>query len=372
MDQDMKLNIPIVIYSFSRPAYLEKLLISIKQQKGIRISGNFIHLLQDGAVSPRSGVAYCEQSTIDECVRIFKKHFPGGFVHLAPHNLGIAMNVFRGEELVFRVMDRDIGYFFEDDLELGPHYIAMLERVREEASKYERVGYFAAYGHHRAKSNPQHAKFISLEHHWGFGLKRSCWEAMLPWLSDFFTIWKEVDYKGRPHLRLLECYLSKDVASNQTSQDVARTMACASLGFARINTDVCYARYIGAEGQSFRPESFERNGFHEMNFVEHLPETLAPLSEEFVDSVIASKREFHTRYRNDQLEPYLSGMRAKFFNPDVPVTREDIDALWRLLLDRLPDDEGYYARTIGAKTIRQLRTGLLKSIEARSKSFFLS
>jgi hypothetical protein len=247
----------------------------------------------------------------------------------------------------------------------------MLEKIREEVSANDKVGYFAAYGNHQAKSDPQHAKYVSLEHHWGFALRRRCWEAMLPWMSDFFDIWKEIDYKGRPHLRLLECYLSKDVASSQTSQDVARTMACASLGFARINTDVCYARYIGAEGQSFRPEAFERKGFHEMNFVEHLPQTLGPLTDDLLESIINWKRDHHARYRATQFEPYLAGMRQKLFNPDVPVTREDIDALWRLLLDRLPDDENYYAKNIGVKTIRQLRSGLLKSTEARSKSYLL-
>jgi hypothetical protein len=362
---------PIVIFAFNRPEYLERLCRSLKAQQGVALDPRNIHLMQDGAVSPRSGMRFAEDEAIAANIAAFQAEFPQGKVHAAPRNLGIALNLHRGESLAFERLGAEVSYFFEEDLELGPHYLAMLEAIRAQLPEHPRLGYFAAYGNHRQAADPAKPGFIPLEHHWGFGLTRNCWRAMQPWLAPFHAIWNETDYQARPHLRLVECYLDKAVASAQSSQDVAKTMAAADLGFGRVNTDVCYARYIGKQGQSFREANFQRHGFDAMDYATQWPAEPPRLTAALLDGLIAAKRAHHARFRAERFGSELEAMRQRLFNPDRPATRQDVMDLWRLLMDRLPDDEGYYERNVGKSTVRHIRTSLLRGREARCKSFFM-
>jgi hypothetical protein len=360
---------PVIIFAFSRPEYLRRLCASLKAQQGVVLRDEQVHLLQDGATSLKSGVTYGDPKLLQECVEAFYEYFPNGKVHAAPHNLGIAMNILRGEKLVFETLDEEVGYFFEEDLELGPCYLAMLERMRAMLRDHPSVGYFAAYGNHRVESDPEAPKIVPLEHHWGFALTRRCWRALLPWLQPFYDIWSEIDYQSRPHLRIVEVYAQKKVASTQSSQDVAKTMGCAELGFARINTDVCYARYIGEKGQSFTAATFARLGYEKMHYATAMPAKGPVLTAEQVAEIAERKRAHHTMLREKTYEAELEKMRQRLYNPDKPATREEIDWLWRLLMDRVPEGEHYYEKNVGISTVRQIRAGLLKSREARAKSF---
>lgn len=372
MDQAApRISAPIIIYAFNRPDYLDRLCLSLKAQQGVTLRDGDVHLLQDGAVSPRSHVRFTEQSLIEANIATFRQHFPGGHVHAAPKNLGIALNLQRGESLVFETLKAELGYFFEEDLELGPCYLAMLEAVWRAVAPHPQVGYFACYGNHKlTEADPDRPRFVPLEHHWGFGLRRDCWRAMQPWLAPFLTIWKESDYQARPHLRLVEAYLDKKVASGQSSQDVAKTMACADLGFARVNTDVCYARYIGAQGQSFSKASFTRHGYDSMAYATSLPREMPVLTEAQVGSIAAAKRAHHVRIREQEFDGILAAMRQRLTNPDRLASREDIQEIWRVILDRIPDGEDYYTRNVGQRTVRQIRTSLLRGREAACKSFY--
>ncbi|MFC3127017.1 hypothetical protein ACFOD4_18270 [Pseudoroseomonas globiformis] len=361
---------PIVIFAFNRPDYLRRLCRSLKAQQGVALHEADIHLMQDGAVSPRSGMRFAEDAEIAANIAAFREELPRGQVHAAPKNLGIALNLHRGEALAFETLGAEVGYFFEEDLELGPHYLAMLETIRLQLPAHPRLGYFAAYGSHRHTSDPTRPRFIPLEHHWGFGLTAACWHAMQPWLAPFHTIWNESDYQGRPHLRLVETYLEKAVASAQSSQDVSKTMACAELGFGRVNLDVCYARYIGRQGQSFRDANFERHGYDAMVYADTLPDQLPILAEATLAGFIEAKRAHHAHFRAERLEPELTAMRQRLFNPDRLATRQDILDIWRVLMDRVPEED-YIARNEGQNTVRHIRSSLLRGREARVKSFFL-
>lgn len=371
MQRAPRLTVPIVIYSFARPDYLDRLCASLRAQQGVSLDESRIHLLQDGAVSPRSQLRLAADAAIEQTIATFRRHFPGGQVHAAPANLGIAMNLQRGEALVFEELDAEIGYFFEEDLELGPFYLAMLEHLAAQAAALPRLGYFAAYGRHRQASDADHPRLVQMEHHWGFGLTRRCWRAMQPWLAPFLEVWRRIDYQGRPHLHLAGLYRDKPVASALSSQDVAKTLACSDLGFARVNTDVCYARYIGERGESFRADSYRRNGFDRMDFVTRWPETPPRLEAAALDRLAAARRARDVAYRETRYEAQLAEMGQRLFDPDRPATRQDIEEVWRVLLDRLPEDEAYFARNVGHRTVRQIRTTLLRSREGRSKTFYL-
>jgi hypothetical protein len=365
------LGAPIVIFSFTRPDYLRRLCETMRAQRGVTISDAQVHLLQDGSRSRRSGVVYGEPELIEASIATFREVFPGGHVHAAPDNLGIAMNLHRGEKLAFDTLAAEVAYFFEEDLELGPCYLAMMERLRELLRPHRDVGYFACYGDHRRPSDPEAPGLVPMEHHWGFALTRRCWKAMQPWLKPFHKVYAEVDYQARPHLRIVELYGEKAVSSLASSQDVAKTMACADLGFARVNTDVCYARYIGERGESFQPAHFASQGFDTMAYATAMPERPPVAVPGAIAEMVAAKRAACAAHRRDAYDAGLAEMRTRLFNPDRPVTREEIDWLWRLLMDRVPQDEAYYEQNVGLRTLRQVRRGLLRSREGQGKGFYM-
>jgi hypothetical protein len=362
---------PIIIFAFTRPDYLSRLCRSLKEQQGVRLDEASIHLVQDGAKSRRSGITYGDPALIEASIAAFREVFPDGQVHASPENLGIAMNLLRGERLAFQTLRADVAYFFEEDLELGPCYLAMMEVLAARFGKHGKLGYFAAYGDHRREADPAAPQIVPLEHHWGFGLTRRCWQAMQPWLKPFHQVYQQVDYQARPHLRIVELYEGRRVSSMASSQDVAKTMACADLGFARINTDVGFARYIGAVGESFRADRFASHGFGEAVVMESMPATLPEGSAELLERIAAEKFEACSAHRRDVYDRELATMRETFFNPDKPITREELRALWRLVMDRLPTDEAYYEKNVGVRTLRQVRRSLLRSREAQGKGFYL-
>jgi hypothetical protein len=371
MSSPRRIARPVILFAFTRPAYLRRLCLSLKAQQGVELPDAQLHLVQDGSRSRRSGIVYGDPAKIAESIATFQEIFPGGTVHAAPENLGVAMNLLRGERLAFQTLKADIAYFFEEDLELGPCYLAMMEALAGLLGRDPRIGYFAAYGDHRREADAAAPQLVPLEHHWGFALTRRAWAAMQPWLKPFHDVYAQVDYQGRPHLRIVELYAAKGVSSMASSQDVAKTMACAELGFARVNTDVAYARYIGAEGESFRADRYEHHGFADTRVASAMPATMPAADAGLIETIIAGKRAACESHRRDAYDAELAAMRRTMFNPDRPATREEVEWLWRVLMDRLPTDEAYYAKNVGVRTLRQIRRSLLRSREAQAKGFYL-
>jgi hypothetical protein len=243
-----------------------------------------------------------------------------------------------------------------------------MEQVRIATEALPKVGYFAAYGDKDLERTGPEVTLVPLAHHWGFGLRRACWRAMMPWLRDYYTVIRGIDYQARPHLRILKLYQNRRVGAHASSQDVAKTLACADLGFARVNTDVCFARYIGEKGESFRPEQFARKGYDKARFVGDGDYIFPPVDPEEIAAIAEMQLRQHAAYRGTQYDAFMADYSQRQFDPDEPVTREQVDAVWRLLLDRLPGSEEYYEKTVGQITLRALRTGLIRSREGRGKS----
>lgn len=357
---------PICIIAFDRPDYLRRLCLSLKAQRGVHIAEHRIHLIQDGAVSPRSGIAYAEPEKTAASIAAFREVFPGGVVHVSADNLGIAMNIRRAEHLAFVEQVAPLAYFFEDDLELSPFYMAMMERLRVLLEPHPNVGYFAAYGYHQTAADPQAPRLVGLGQLWGFGLFRHCWEAMRPMLAPFFDIYARTDYQMRPQRRLMELFREKQLSAHATSQDAVRAVVCAELGFARITTDVCYARYIGERGANFSPEIFAARGYDCMAFVDHLPARMPEATPGKIAEIHTGQREFWAQHRREHFDAQLAQLQATTFDSDRLVTREEVEWLWRLLLDRVPPED-YLAEAVGRHSLQTVRRDILRSPEARAK-----
>ena len=359
---------PIVIFSFDRPHYLRRLCQSLKAQQGVELDERRIILVQDGAVSRHSGVRYAEEARLAESVEVFRESFPTGRVLRSEENLGIAFNIRRGETLVFETMKADLGYFFEDDLELGPAYLLMMERLREATAQLPEVGYFAVYGQHRSRPDlDRPLELVSMEHHWGFGLRRQAWQRIDAWLAPYFEILRSMDYPRRNDVEIFRFLQRHGMACDVTSQDALKALAAAANGIVRVMTDACFARYIGEQGASFSEAHFQRMGYHRTLLVERTDLTLPPLAPGRSAAILAEQQQRFTTFRSEHLDRHLAQFAARNFNPDRLLRREDVDDLFRLLLDRLPESEEIYTLYVGRQTVRELRSSIAGGREFRAR-----
>ncbi len=364
-----RLSGPLVIFSFDRPHYLGRLCASLRAQRHVQIRDEDVFLLQDGAVSPHSGVHVAEDDAIAACVATFREHFPNGVVMHSPENLGIAFNIRRGEQLVFDTLDREVGYFFEDDLEAGPLYMHMMEELYAALRAMPKLGYFAAYGDLKLQAEGPGVSLVPLAHNWGFGLTRGAWRQIDARLArGFYKVLQGRDYGARNHFRLHELMRGSTVATSATSQDAFKAMACAELGLARVRTDVCFARYIGEHGVHFTPKNFEKHGFRDMRWVERDDVFLTPVDAAAIDRMQQATTEAMRRFRQDGFEAVAAAHAEKRFDEDRLVTRQDVEDLYRLLLDKRPHGEAMFNAFVGKRPLKDLRRRLVFTDEFRSRN----
>jgi hypothetical protein len=360
------LEVPVIVFGFNRAEYLERVCASLLQQRDYTLDPRRVFLVQDGTVSARTGLRYAEEAEIEASIAAFRKHFPRGHVAAARSNLGIASNIRRGEVLAFEALDADCAYFFEDDMELGPDYIRMMEELRALSDRDPRIGYFAAYGDHHIAPTGPHAWLTMLQHHWAFGLKREPWRRLRDWMAPYDRILSQTDYPYRDHMAIFRWMESLEMSSSFSSQDAVKTLGCHALGIARVMTDVCFARYIGARGSSFRDETFRDMGFDKMNWVEGPQHHLADGVEAAVTGILADAQERHRKHRATRLARLLKDKGETWLERDRPATREDVNTLFRYILDRVPGPDALDA--LAGRGIREVRETFLTSREFRGRN----
>lgn len=258
---------PIAVISFNRPGYLRQLLASLAAQQPA-IDPRRVHLFQDGAVNRYSGIRYAEDSDIAASLSAFREYFPQGHVHVSAANIGITENILRAEKMAFAELRAPVGYFFEDDLVLSPHYVAALDLMRRAFARFDRIVYYNANGAFGASVEQQRSnarKLMFMGHFWGFALKRSHWLRMLPFLDDYHRLVTGRDQRISPRQEVRALFRTWGKAKTQThphtSQDSARDFATHLLGLWRASCYLVLGRYIGAEGVHFTPSRYREFGF---------------------------------------------------------------------------------------------------------------
>ncbi len=284
---------PIAIMSFNRPDYLRQVLASLRAQRDARLDEREIVLFQDGACNAASGIEHAHEMDIDACVAAFEMAFPGRPVERSSVNLGVALNFERAESHVFDRMEADAAIFLEDDLVLESRYLATLESLIALARHDRRVGYVAAYGHHWVPLEDQRkqpARYVLLEHNWGFALTRRQWLRNKPYVDAYLSLVRDVDYRMRPRGEIHRLYRGWDMGCPGDSQDVTKTLACCLTGAVKLNITACLGRYIGAQGLHMNPTEFARRKYQDTEtFVDALP-PLPALSDADYDRIFAPQR----------------------------------------------------------------------------------
>ncbi|WP_424139973.1 hypothetical protein [Roseomonas chloroacetimidivorans] len=357
------LDVPIILFGFNRPAYLERVCASLLNQRGVVLNPRRVFLLQDGAVSLRTGLRYAEDAEIEASIAAFRAYFPRGQVAAARGNLGIAANIRRGEALAFEALDADCAYFFEDDLELGPEYLRIMGDLRVLSDRDLRIGYFAAYGNHKGNQTGYDARIFRMAHHWGFGLKRNAWRRLRAWLAPYDAIVDRADYGSRDNLAIYQWMETLSVATPFSSQDAAKTLGCQELGIARVMTNLCFGRYIGAKGASFTEESFRELGFEGHNWLEGPEYRLVVGGDDPVGKIIADRKAYYERVRQEEFPAFLAKFQQTHFDAEQILTRSAAERLCIMLLDAQPGEE--LLNIIADKmSLRNARAWLMRLREA--------
>ena len=360
------LDAPIIIYAFDRPDYLATVCRGLLAQTQLRADPARVHLLQDGAVSARTGHRHARPADILRSIATFREHFPQGHVHRAPHNLGIGPNILRGQALAFETLDAPVAYFFEDDMEPGPLYLAALEAMRRASEPFaDRVAHFAAYGDHQAREPGPRVRWRPLGHHWGFGLRRDAWRRIQHWLQPWWAEVRRNDFAARNRRRVLEVWRGFRVANLVSGEDAANELACADLGLVRLATDVCFGRYVGEHGQHFSPAIFRKLGFEGARWAEGERFVFDALTAAMIDHDAETAFARHAAWRRDRLDAAIAAMDAREDDPDRIATEAEIRALWHMLLDRRDVPAAYLARHAGRSTIRVVRREIVRRDEFR-------
>jgi len=253
--------------AFNRPDYLRETLRSIAAQASVADGRREVHLFQDGAVNFHSGERYATDEAIAASAAVFREVFPNGTAHPAGANIGIALNFDRAERYVFLERRFPSAAFFEDDMVLGPHYLATLQRLLDFAASPDSeglVGYVAAYGHHKAPMAEQlrrRREIMPVGHAWGYGVTRAHWLEVREIIDPYITICADCDYRKRPKGKIGGLHKKIGLARHALSQDSMKLIATSALGRARIMPFICQARYVGQEGVNFTPESWAKRGY---------------------------------------------------------------------------------------------------------------
>ena len=299
---------PIAVISFNRPDYLGQLLASLAAQQPA-INPHRVHLFQDGAVNRYSGIRYAEDADIAASLALFREFFPQGHVHASPDNIGLTENILRAETLVFERLRAPVGYFFEDDLVLSPHYVAALDLMRRAFARIDRIVYYNANGDYSASLEKQRSnarRLMYMGHFWGFALKRTHWLRMKPILADYYRLMTGRDERigSREEVKALFRSWGKSQAHPHTSHDSAKDFLTHLMGRWCASCCPALGRYIGARGRHFTPSIYSEYGFDKTTVY---PDPLGRLDlrreevERVIDENLAARSRIFTKAYADQI-----------------------------------------------------------------------
>ena len=357
---------PIAIMSFNRPHFLAETLESLANQDRGEFGQREVHLFQDGAVNRWSRMRYAEQKDIDACIELFKARFPKGRVHYTGDNIGICENFCRAEEHFFLSDDFETAWFFEDDMILSPVYFRMMERLERYAATVPRVAYFSAYGNYYASQEEVRAnlrEIIPLDHHWAFGLRREPWLRMRQALEGYYGLVRGTDYARRYHKAIYDYFAKSGSVPRGSSQDAAKSWACARLGLLRLRTYAPFARYTGTQGAHMTQAKFDELGFAKTVIqTREITDLKFPSEDEITDMLDEQRRLLSDVYRNELAE-IMSHLPARKYNPMRPCTEEDVVAAYNLLLNRYPESQEITDKHVRETKVYTLVRGIIRSHE---------
>jgi hypothetical protein len=283
---------PIAVMAFDRPQYLKQVLESLlSQRQDLRRRRMFLYL--DGPVSRLTGKRYGRDEDIEACRLLFKQMIPWGKRSVSSFNLGVAANFRRAEEELFADQANRIVYFFEDDMVLHPDYLDILDNVAALTENLAPpVGYFAAFGGLLLPPGEQYEhrhELRRLDHHWGFGLRRSHWIFMQPLMAHYYRLLEGRDYQNRPTPEILSWLSAHGVRPRVSSQDDVKKAISYAMGAISLNTYAAAGKYVGELGLHMRPERYRELGYGSTAWLSKVNWRIDPPTAERLEQIISEE-----------------------------------------------------------------------------------
>ena len=261
-----KISVPACLLAYNRPDYFECFLKSLVNQKESPYD-LIPYLFIDGARPAQLE----DNAKIIECIALFKRYFPNGVVFNSDKNIGIAFNWARAEKFAFEVLAAPVALFFEDDLELGPHYLYMMRQIEISLINNHFTAGWSAFSDRITIDTGPDERLIPMRPLWAVALIRSFYLRRKNLTAAYLNLLEGSDYRNRPrHLidalfRVLGIGLIFDSAPDAaTSQDNVRRLFITISGGVLLSTSRNYAKYIGKLGEHFNLDTYEYFGYDNM------------------------------------------------------------------------------------------------------------
>ena len=246
----------VVVFSFNRPDLLEKCL------SGMNVPDDCdIHLFQDGAINPYSRSIKCHPSIVNKCKSIFESKIPRGASHVAPINMGIALNHLRAYEYIFEEKKYDQCVFFDDDTVLTnvQALFTMCERTQDISDVMGADAFPEPYKYESKDGEEKVLLCDTRKHHIDFKAFACCRDKYMQ-ISDLYkekihAFCGGVDYTLRDQGKIQQ-YLGD---RKYGSQDWIRDYCFREHGMTKkAITSKTMSRNVGEVGIHMRPADFKR------------------------------------------------------------------------------------------------------------------
>lgn len=374
----------IAIVAYDRPAYLERVLVSILSQKidGRAVTEIYdVHGFQDGLWQ---GADEKSQEGHRRVTELLREALPADRVVVQSENLAVALHFDFIERRLYEGQDYGFVTFCEDDMVLAPGYMQAMDRMAERFAEDPRVGMFSAnpadvtrpLERQRAEAD----RYTSMAHNWGFGLSRSFWRKRQVFVDQYLKWARAFPYRQRPNQEICEWLGLAGFKPLVSSQDFVKSCTTVALGAVRIATSVNYGMPIGEVGLHSTPELFRKLGYDRtvvydasLNDVPLLDDATyqallrAEAANLLIDGEHFNRVGWNERVRTGAFDPE-SRINAVLLQRDplALATEADVMACYRMVLGRMPENPEVVKARVGQPLVPML-LGFLGSPEFSSR-----
>jgi hypothetical protein len=182
-------------------------------------------------------------------------------------------------------------------------------------------------------------------------------------LEGYYALVRGQDYARRWHKAIFEYFAKSQRVPRGSSQDAAKSWACARLGLLRLRTFAPFARYIGTQGAHMTQAKFDELGFANTQIeLQEITDLRFPSADDITEMLDEQRRLLSEIYR-DELKDIVATLPARKYNPMRPCTEADVVAAYRLLLNRNPESQELIERHVRETRIYTLVRGIIRSRE---------
>ena len=249
---------PIGILLFNSPEYSEIVLRSLSSQD-IKVDPSRVVITVDGYINSKDE-AVGKNNQVDQVIEIAEKYFPNSKIVHNENNQGIAKQFQFLENELFNFPNSEWALFLEHDFELFPNYLRGIDTFVKVANQFDEVVQVDCTGGSAMALSRGSNSVYPAGHHWAYALKKSHHFERNFILSEYIDSistsyylrdWQEINNTLQRH----------GVYPLGSDKDHVEAAIRNNMGKLALTSGLRMGRHIGAEGEHFTPEMFEKMGF---------------------------------------------------------------------------------------------------------------